>query len=135
MGDRRPRRGMIAGVTDPLSPLLQIADVDAAFDRARDAVDTAIRGRGLRRQGGQVAAEISLRSAVASAALEGHGYEREQVRAGLVTDPVVQGALRVSAALDGLTATWPHAPRQALARLHVLAARGTVGESELGRPA
>src|SRR5262249_41743073 len=64
--------------------------------------------------------------------------------------PVVQGALRVSAALDGLTATWPRSPRQVLARLHVLAGRGTVGlagrdsvglarrvlidEAQLGRP-
>lgn len=122
-------------MTNPLAPLLELADVSPALDRARQAADAAMRHRALRRSGGPVAAEISLRSAVASAALEGHGYEREQVRAGLVTDPVVQGALRVSAALDGLTATWLHAPRQALARLHVLAARGTVDEAELGRPA
>jgi hypothetical protein len=121
-------------VTNPLAPLLELADVPAALDQARQAADTAMRHRALRRSGGQVAAEAGLRSAVASAALEGHGYEREQVRAGLVTDPVVQGALRVSAALDGLTATWSRAPHQALARLHVLAARGTVDESELGRP-
>jgi hypothetical protein len=121
-------------VTDPLSPLLQLADVAEAFDRARDAVDTAMRDRALRRQGGRVAAEVGLRSAVASAALEGHGYDREQVRAGLVTDPVVQGALRVSAALDGLTGTWHRSPRQVLAKLHVLAGRGSVAEAELGRP-
>jgi hypothetical protein len=93
-----------------------------------------MRHRALRRSGGQVAAEAGLRSAVASAALEGHGYELEQVRAGLVTDPTLQGALRVSAALDGLTATWLRSPRQVLARLHVLAARGAVDEAELGRP-
>jgi hypothetical protein len=93
-----------------------------------------MRHRALRRSGGQVAAEAGLRSAVASAALEGHGYELEEVRAGLITDPTVQGALRVSAAIDGLTATWLRSPRQALARLHVLAARGSVGEAELGRP-
>src|SRR5690242_13473722 len=93
-----------------------------------------MRDRALRRQGGPVAAEVSLRSAVASAALEGHGYDREQVRSGLVTDPVLQGALRVSAALDSLTATWHRSPRQVLAKLHVLAARGSVPEPDLGRP-
>ncbi len=126
--------GIIACVTDPLAPLLDLADVPEVLDRARQAVDTAMRHRALRRSGGQVAAEAGLRSAVASAALEGHGYELEQVRAGLVTDPVVQGALRVSAALDGLTANWTRSPRQVLARLHVLAARGAVDEAELGRP-
>jgi hypothetical protein len=48
----------------------------------------------------------------------------------------MQGALRVSAALDGLVASWRVAPRQALARLHVLAARGCAGVTpdDLGRP-
>nr|WP_205861196.1 oxidoreductase [Planosporangium flavigriseum] len=114
--------------------MLELADVSAALDHARQAADAAMRHRALRRSGGEVAAEAGLRSAVASAALEGHAYELEQVRAGVVTDPIVQGALRVSVALDGLTATWQRSPRQALARLHVLAARGVVDEAELGRP-
>ena len=71
---------------------------------------------------------------MASAALEGHAYDREEVRAGTVTDPVLQGALRVAGALPGLVDLWPQAPRQVLARLHVLAARGVVAEDELGRP-
>ncbi|MFB9237009.1 oxidoreductase [Plantactinospora siamensis] len=120
--------------TDPLAPLLALADIAPAVERARDRVDQALRHRALRRQGGQVAAEISLRSAVASAALEGHGYDRESVRAGTVTDPVVQGALRVAGALPGLADQWPRAPRQVLARLHVLAARDVVPAEELGRP-
>ena len=61
-------------------------------------------------------------------------HEREAVRAGTVTEPVLQGALRVAGALPGLTDLWPKAPRQALARLHVLAARDLVPEAELGRP-
>ncbi|MEV0394553.1 oxidoreductase [Polymorphospora rubra] len=120
---------------DPLAPLLTLADVAPAVDRARDRVDQALRHRALRRHGGQVAAEISLRSAVASAALEGYVHEREAVRAGTVTDPVAQGALRVAGALPGLADRWPKAPRQVLARLHVLAARGAVAEDALGRPA
>ncbi|MFI6261671.1 oxidoreductase [Micromonospora sp. NPDC051006] len=120
--------------TDPLAPLLALADIAPAVERARERFDHALRHRALRRHGGQVAAEVSLRSAVASAALEGYPREREAVRAGTVTDPVVQGALRVAGALPGLTDLWPKAPRQALARLHVLAARDVVPEPELGRP-
>ncbi|GAA4693144.1 hypothetical protein Prum_037490 [Phytohabitans rumicis] len=120
---------------DPLAPLLDLADVRDAVNAARDRVDQAMRHRALRRQGGQVAAEVSLRSAVASAALEGYAHEREAVRAGTVTDPVLQGALRVAGALPGLADLWAKAPRQVLAKLHVLAARGAVAPSDLGHPA
>lgn len=120
--------------TDPLAPLLGLADVGPAIDRARERVDRALGHRALRRHGGRVAAEINLRSAVASAALEGYAHEPDAARAGTVTDPVLQGALRVSEALPGLADRWSRAPRQVLARLHVLAARGTVDDDALGRP-
>jgi len=119
--------------SDPLAPLLDLADVAAALTAARDRVDHALRHRALRRHGGQVAAELSLRAAVAGAALEGNRYGLEEVRAGTVTDPVVQGALRVAEGLGALVDLWPRAPRQVLARLHVLAARGVVPAEELGR--
>jgi hypothetical protein len=119
---------------DPLVPLLGLADVAATFSAAREAVDTALRHRGLRKSGGAAAVEVGLRSAVASAALEGHEYGLDAVRDGVVTEPVVQGALRVSAALDGLAGTWTKAPRQVLARLHTLAATGVVPADALGRP-
>jgi hypothetical protein len=122
-------------VTDPLAPLLDLAGVREAVASARERADAAMRHRALRRQGGQVAAEVSLRSAVASAALEGYAHEREAVRAGTVTDPVVQGALRVAGALGGLAERWSGAPRQVLAKVHVLAARDVVDEASLGRPA
>lgn len=118
---------------DPLAPLLDLADVAPALAEARDRVDTALRHRALRRHGGQVAAEASLRAAVASAALEGHAYELDDVRAGTVTDPVLQGALRVAEGVGGLVDLWPRAPRQVLAKLHVLAARGVVPVGDLGR--
>jgi hypothetical protein len=119
--------------TDLLAPLLDLAGVAPAFDDARSRVDAALRHRALRRHGGPVAAEASLRAAVASAALEGHGYDLEEVRGGTVTDPVVQGALRVAEGLGGLVDLWPRAPRQVLAKLHVLAARGVVPAGDLGR--
>jgi hypothetical protein len=126
-----------------LAPLLDLADVGEAMRAAREAVDVALRHPALRRDGAAAAGEAALRSAVASAALEGHRHDVDEVRSGVVTDPVVQGALRVSAALggpgggsDGLAGRWRSAPRQVLARLHVLAARGCPGVDEpaLGRP-
>lgn len=122
-------------VTDLLSGLVDLADIGPAFAEARDAVDAALRHPSLRRSGGAVAAEVGLRSAVASAALDNHEYDREAVRDGLVPDPVVQGSLRVSGALDGMVAQWTRVPRQVLARLHVLAARDVVPDGQLGRPA
>ncbi|WP_203938962.1 oxidoreductase [Spirilliplanes yamanashiensis] len=121
-------------MTDPLAPLLDLADVAPALAAARAAVDATQRHRALRKQGGPLAAEAGLRAAVASAALEGHAFDPEEVRAGTVTDPVVQGALRVAGAVGSLTELWERAPRQVLAKLHVLAARGVVPDDALGRP-
>ncbi|MBB5871309.1 hypothetical protein F4553_004688 [Allocatelliglobosispora scoriae] len=121
-------------MTDPLAPLLQLPDVEAAVVRARAAVDGALKHWSLRKKGGPVAAEVSLRAAVASAALSDHRYATEEVRTGAVLDPVVQGSLRVAEALPGMVELWPKVPRQALARLHLLAATGVLPESELGRP-
>ncbi|WP_345625734.1 oxidoreductase [Rugosimonospora acidiphila] len=121
-------------VSDVLAPLLELVDVGPALDAARANVDSALSHPALRRSGGAVAAEVGLRSAVASAAIEGHGYDPEEVRAGTVTDPVVQGALRVARETDGLADLWMKVPRQVLARIHVLAARDTVPPDQLGRP-
>jgi hypothetical protein len=121
-------------VTESLAPLLDLAEVPEAFDAARESVDKALRHPSLRRSGGKVAAETGLRTAVASAALEGHEYPIEEVRAGTVTDPVVQGALRVARELDAMAPLWTKVPRQVLARVHVLAARDAVPPEQLGRP-
>ena len=119
---------------DILAPLLDLADVRPALDAARAEVDTALRHPALRRSGGQVAAEAGLRSAVAAAALAGHAYEVDEVRAGTVTDPVLQGALRVAQEVHSLADLWLKVPRQVLARIHVLAGRNVVAPGELGRP-
>ncbi len=146
---------------DALADLLDLPGVAEAVAGARERIDDALRHPALRREswvgadtgpgttgasgGGasgasgagpvdRVAAEVSLRSAVASAALSGYAYPLADVRAGTVTDPGVQGALRVASALPGLATTWPAAPRQVLARVHLLAARDLVGDDELGRP-
>ncbi|WP_018352257.1 hypothetical protein [Longispora albida] len=117
-----------------LTPLLDLADISEAFTEARARVDAAFRHRAMRRQGPQIAVEAGLRDACASAALDGQAYELDDVRAGTALNPVVQSALRVTQALDELSVTWQKAPRQALARLHVLAGRGIVADEELGRP-
>jgi len=119
---------------DPLVALLDLPDVAPAVAAAREAVDELYRLPVLRRRGGAVAAEVALRGAVASAALAGSRHDLADVRAGVVTDPVVQGALRCSEALPGLVDRWRVAPRQVLARLHLLAARGLVSDDLLGRP-
>jgi hypothetical protein len=73
-----------------------------------------------------------VRAARASAALDGGSVTLPSD--GTVHDPVLAGALRVAQALGGLLGTWQRAPRQALARLHVLAAAGLAPEPQLGRP-
>jgi hypothetical protein len=122
-------------LADPLAPLLDLPGVADGVARARTAVDALLGNRTLRRRSADVSAESSLRGAWASAALAGVDVSLQDVRSGAAADePVVQGALRVQAAIPALTDTWTHAPRQALARLHALAAAGSVDDGELGRP-
>jgi hypothetical protein len=119
---------------DPLAALAQLPQVADAAAQARAAVDRLLTSRVLRRQSAEVSVEAGLRSARASAALDGVDIPLERLRAEGSADPVVQGALRVSAQLGGLRDTLIRAPRQALARLHVLAAADLTSADLLGRP-
>lgn len=121
----------MAGVSpDPLAPLVTLAGVEEAVRRARDAV-VALHHHPVNRSGWAAsAAEAALRAARASAALDGAALA---VGDGVVTDPVLAGAVRAAEATGRLLGTWRTAPLQALARLHVLAAAGGA-EVELGRP-
>lgn len=121
-------------MTDPFLQVAELPGVAEAVAGARSAVDRLLGHRVLRRKSAEVSAESALRGARASAALEGVDVPLEEVRSGGVADPAVQGALRVSAEIGALAGTWRKAPRQALARLHVLAAADAVGVEELGRP-
>jgi len=123
------------GASDPLAPLLDLPGVRDAADGARAGIDRLLRHKVLRRESAGVSSESALRGARASAALEGVDVPLADLRAGGVEDPLVQGALRVSAALGAMVETWPRAPGQVLARLHVLAAADLTGPAELGRPA
>lgn len=135
-------------MTDLLAPLLDLPGVPDAVAEARTAVDGLLSHRVLRRGSAEVTAESALRGARASAELEGAGIELERLRGqlmagGAVTLPskdergarLVEGAVRLHADLGQLLVPWRHSPRQALARLHVLAASHVVDDPDaLGRP-
>lgn len=125
----------MAGVgPDPLAPLVALPGVEEAVRRARDAV-VALHNHPVNRTGWAAsAAEAALRAARASAALDGGALA---VGDGVVTDPVLAGAVRAAEATGRLLGTWRTAPLQALARLHVLAAADLVAldsDVEPGRP-
>ncbi len=119
---------------EPLLALLDLPGVEAAALAARADIDTLLGHSVLRRRSAEVSTESALRGAVASAALAGSSYQLEAVRAGGIDDPVLGGAVRVSAALGTLVETWSRAPLQVLARLHVLAAGELAPPERLGRP-
>lgn len=122
---------------DPLADLLDLPGVQDGVDASRATVDALLGNRTLRRRSADVSAESSLRGAWASAWLSGARVGLDEVRTGAgAGDPVVQGALRAHSAIGSLTDTWTRAPRQALARVHALAAADLVADVEvLGRPA
>ena len=119
---------------DPLEPLLALDGVADDVAAVRAAVDQALAQPVLRRRSAEVSAESVLRGAWAAARLSGSTVTLDDLRAGAPPDDVVRGAVRAYAGLGGLADTWARAPRQALARLHVLAARDLVDETALGRP-
>ncbi len=133
--------------SDPLARLATLPGVTDAVAAARTSVDTLLRHRVMRRDSARVTAEASLRTARASAALDGHDIALDDLRAHLGHDlrpataaggsdsfRAALGAVRLYAELGTLRDTWEHAPRQALARMHVLVARGLIADADLGRP-
>jgi hypothetical protein len=125
--------------SDPLAPLMELPGVAAASDQAREALGRAHRHRANLRRWPVTAAEAALRSARASAVLDGGGGKLEDhIDVSAIGDPVFTGALRVAQALEGgetnLVGVWQRAPLQALARLHMLAAADRTDENQLGRP-
>lgn len=118
-----------------------MADAVAA---ARDAIAAVRRLPENRRDWARTAAAAGIRAARASAMLDGGSAAvsvdgsaddlTDSAAPELVADPVLAGALRVSAAVGELAAVWGRAPLQALARLHTLAAADLVPAGSLGRP-
>ncbi|MBC9734201.1 oxidoreductase [Nocardioides marmotae] len=118
---------------DPLAWLVSLEGVPSAYAAVRDGIDAMLRDRGLRRTSPEMTGESLLRGAHASAVLEGSASSLEEVRAGS-GDAIAQDAVRVSTEMLGLAPLLSRSPLQAFARLHALAARGTLADDELGRP-
>lgn len=123
-------------MTDPLAPLVELPGVAQASEDVREALGKAHRHRANLRGWRPNAAEAAVRAARASSVLDG-GAPRLPSD-GLLSGPILAGALRVAEALEGgetaLVGVWQRAPLQALARLHVLAAADLVDDDRLGRP-
>ncbi len=116
-----------------LAPLLELDGVTDAVAAARAAIDEVHRHPANRRGWPATAAEASVRAARASAAVAGGATEIPE--SGEVSDPLLAGSLRIAEAMGTLLPTWQRAPRQALARMHVLAASDLVDDpDQLGRP-
>lgn len=118
---------------DPLGRLAQLEGVPSAYAAARDGVDALLRDRGLRRTSPEQTAESLLLGAWSSAALEGSGSSLDEVRE-TGGDEVAQAAIRVSAEMLALVPALSRSPLQVFARLHALAASGSVPDEQLGRP-
>ena len=130
------------GQVQPLVEIARKTAVRQQLESARLATDEVIAHRALRRHGGDIALESSLRGARASAALMGVDVDLEFLRSGnLRLDhpgrPIAQAALRVAQEVPQIEAIWRRSPVQALARLHVVAAADlaeSVGTDRIGRP-
>jgi hypothetical protein len=120
--------------TDPLARVAALPGVPDASDAARTAVDRLLAHRLLRRRSADISVEAGLRSARASAALEGVEIPLDVLRSTGSDDPTLQGALRISAELGGLSDGFSRVPMQVLARMHLLAAADTAPADAVGRP-
>ena len=118
---------------DRLAGVEQLEGVASGFAATRDGIDTMLRDRGLRQTSPELTTESLLRGASASAALAGSSSTLDEVRAGMA-DATGQAALRLSVELLGLVPVFSRTPLQALARMHTLAAAGSVPDDEVGRP-
>ncbi len=115
--------------------MLELPGVRDSVVAARTAVDALLTHRVLRRRSADVSAESALRGAWASASLSGVHVALADVRSGAaLDDPLMQGAMRAQSAIGPLAETWTRAPRQALARMHTLAAADLLEADALGRP-
>lgn len=119
---------------DPFLAAASLEGVPSAFAAARDGIDAVLRDRGLRRSTPDHTARSLLLGAAATSRLEGGEGDVEVLTSG-GGDATGRAAVRLSTELLGLTETWKRSPVQAIARLHALAAAGSVADEDLGRPA
>lgn len=128
-------------VADPFAAIALLPGVEGPGLRARAAVDRLTGLPALKLRPHDVVAVTALRGARASAALSGVEVEEEALRSGeAFADPetgsMARGAVRLSTEIGVVAPVWAKAPRQALARLHAVAAADPeLADDELGRPA
>ncbi len=120
-------------MSDPFVTAASLEGVASALAGSRNGIDAVLRDRGLRRSTPEHTARSLLLGAAASATLEGDPVEPDELAAG-AGGTTARAALRLSTELLGLVPTWERAPLQAIARLHALAAAGSVPDADLGRP-
>lgn len=119
--------------SDPFLAAASLEGVPSAVAAARDGIDAVLRDRGLRRTTPEDTARSLLLGAAATSQLEG-GESDPEVLAGGGGDVTARAAVRLSTELLGLVPVWQRTPVQAVARLHALAAAGSVDDGDLGRP-
>ena len=120
-------------MSDPFIAAASLEGVPSAFRAARDGMDAILRDRGLRRSTPDDTARSLLIGAWATATLEGSECDLDELAAG-GGDATARAAVRLSTELLGLLPIWQRSPVQAMARLHALAAAGSVPDGDLGRP-
>jgi hypothetical protein len=120
-------------MSDPFLPAASLEGVASAFAATRDGIDALLRDRGLRRVSPEDTSRALLLGAAATASLEGSPVTADDLAEG-AGDPTARAAARLSTELLGLVPVWRTSPIQAIARLHALAASGSIPDEALGRP-
>ncbi|MCW2750397.1 MAG: oxidoreductase [Aeromicrobium sp.] len=120
-------------MSDPFLSAARLEGIPSTYAGTRDGIDSMLRDRGLRRSTPEDTARSLLLGATATARLEGSDFDAEVLAAG-GGDALARGAVRLSTELLGLLPVWNRTPVQALARMHALAAAGSVDDIDLGRP-
>ena len=123
----------MSATSDPFLALTSLEGVPSAYAAARDGIDALLRDRGLRRTTPEDTARSLLVGAAATVTLEGEPIGPDELAAGSGS-ATARAALRLSSELLGLVPVWNRAPIQAIARIHALAAGGSVADDQLGRP-
>jgi hypothetical protein len=123
----------LTSVSDAFLAAAALEGVPSAFAATRDGIDALLRDRGLRRTTPDDTARSLLLGAAATASLEGSDADVDVLAAG-GGDPTARAAVRLSTELLGLVPVWRRAPLQAIARIHAIAAAGSVPDEDLGRP-
>ena len=122
-------------MSDPFLSAASIEGVGSAMAATRDGIDALLRDRGLRRTSPEDTAQSRLLGAASTASLElGEPVDPQELAGGMGA-PTARAALRLSTELLGLVPVLRQSPLQAFARIHALAASGSVPDDDLGRPA